>query len=469
MRSAPSPHGWHTLSVDGHDRHAVHKALAAARAETRRPSLIACKTHIGHGSPNKQDTEGAHGAPLGAAEVALTKDKLGWPAEPTFRVPDQAVASFDALRARGALAHGEWNDLVTRYAGAHPELAAELARVIAGELPEGLAEKIGPAPDKPMATRSSSGKIINALARHLPELWGGSADLAHSTKTLVDDGGSFSRSNRAGRNLHFGIREHGMAGTLNGMALHGGVIPYGATFLTFTDYMRGSMRLSALMAQRVIYVLTHDSIFLGEDGPTHQSIEHCMALRLIPGMTLMRPGDARETAQAWLFALAHQGPTCLVLTRQNLPLVPGTGEGLARGGYVVRPVDNPDLVLIGTGSELHVAADAADALAAEGLHAQVVSMPSLERFMAQPADYRDSVLPPGVLVRVSVEAGRTHGWEPIVGPFGVAFGIDRFGESAPAEELAVHFGFTADNIASVARAAIEELPAKVAAMKERLG
>ena len=462
-------YGWHTQTVDGHDRAAVKRAIHAARAETLRPSLICCKTHIGHGSPNKQDSASAHGSPLGVAEIKLVKEAIGWPIEPAFIVPDEAVAAFDALRARGALQRTQWEATMVRYREAHPELAAELERVISGQVPTDLARHLPPASDKATATRVSSGKVLNALAPHLPELWGGSADLAGSTKTLIDKASSFSRFDRAGRNLHFGIREHGMAGVLNGMALHGGVIPYGATFLTFTDYMRGSMRLSALMQQRVIYVLTHDSIFLGEDGPTHQSVEHAMALRLIPGMTVLRPADWRETAQAWLFAVNHHGPTALLLTRQDLPNIPGTGDGLMRGGYAVTDIEGPQVVLIGTGSELHLCTGAAEILTTEGLRVKVVSMPSIERFFAEPESYRDEVLPPSVLVRVSVEAGRTLGWERIVGPFGAMVGIDRFGESAPSEVLAEHFGFTAKHVADVARGALAALPAKVQAMKERLG
>jgi len=462
-------YGWHVLTVDGYDLVAVGNALAAARAETQRPSLISCKTHIGHGSPHKQDTAAAHGSPLGAEEIKLVKEAIGWPIEPAFIVPDEAVAAFDALRARGALRRTAWEDTFKRYGEAHPELAAELTRIISGELPADLESRLPVASDKPMATRVSSGKVINALAPYLPELWGGSADLAGSTKTLIDKAGSFSKFDRAGRNLHFGIREHGMAGIINGMALHGGVIPYGATFLTFTDYMRGSMRLSALMQQRVIYVLTHDSIFLGEDGPTHQSVEHAMALRLIPGMTVLRPADSREVAYAWLFAVRHQGPSALLLTRQDLPLIPNSGAGVLRGGYTVVEVEAPDLIFVGTGSELHLCTLAAEQLAKEGLRAKVVSMPSIERFMAEPQAYRDEILPPSVLVRVTAEAGRTHGWEPITGPFGVSVGIDRFGESAPMEVLAEHFGFTADHVAKVAREALAALPAKVQAMKELLG
>ncbi|MBL8788358.1 MAG: transketolase [Deltaproteobacteria bacterium] len=464
-------YGWHVQTVDGHDRHAVLLALTAARAETQRPSLIACKTHIGHGSPNKQDSASSHGSPLGKEEIRLTKSLMvpPWPESPDFIVPDEAVAAFDALRARGALARSHWEETFSHYKAAYPELAAELERILRGELPADLAAKIPDLGDKPMATRVSSGKVLNALAPHLPELWGGSADLAGSTKTLIDKASDFTRHDRSGRNLHFGIREHGMGAILNGMALHGGIIPYGATFLTFSDYMRGAIRLSALMQQKVILVLTHDSIFLGEDGPTHQSVEHAMALRLIPGLTVMRPGDARETAAAWLFAVAHQGPTALLLTRQDLPAIPGTGAGLQRGGYIVSDPPNPDLVLIGTGSELHLCTGAAALLAAQGVTARVVSMPSIERFFAEPAEYRDTVLPPKLLLRISVEAGRTLGWERVVGPLGVSVGLDRFGESAPAEVLAEHFGFTAEHVATVAKAAWDALPASVAALKERLG
>jgi len=466
-----SAYGWHTLTVDGHDRDAVHGAIAAARAETGKPSLIACKTHIGHGSPNKQDKSSSHGSPLGKAEVALTKAAMGWPESPEFIVPDEAVAAFDALRARGALKRSAWELTLKKYAETHPALHTELTRVISGRLPHDLFTHLPSFDDKPMATRVSNGKVINALAPHLPELWGGSADLAGSTKTLIDKAESFSRFAPGGRNLHFGIREHGMAAAMNGMALHGGVIPYGATFLTFSDYMRGAMRLSALMHQKVVYVLTHDSIFLGEDGPTHQSVEHAMALRLIPGLTVMRPGDSRETAFAWRFAIEHDGPTALLLTRQDLPGLPNTGEGTLRGAYVIAdPADGrkPDVVLIGTGSELHLCTLAVKILEDRGIFARVVSMPSQEVFLAQPDDYRESVLPADLPVRISVEAGRTFGWERIVGHFGASVGIDRFGESAPSEVLAEFFGFTAANVANVAERAHRAFPdalAKLAALR----
>ncbi len=457
---------WHVISVDGHDREAVHAALAEAIAERSRPSLVACRTRIGRGSPNKEGKASSHGSPLGAKEVALTKAAMGWPLEPTFLVPDAARAAFEPLRARGRDAHTAWDAMMADYRATHPELAAELDAMIGGGLPADLAAIVPAFGDAPIATRNASGKVINALAPHVPGLWGGSADLAGSTKTLIDGAASFSKAVRTGRNLHFGIREHAMAAALNGIALHGGLIPYGATFLTFSDYMRGAMRLSALMKQRAIYVLTHDSIFLGEDGPTHQSIEHAQALRLIPGLQVFRPGDARETAWAWIAALeSTDRPSCLLLTRQDLPGIPGTGEGLRRGGYVVRDPAAPALLFIATGSELHVAMQAAEALAAEGIEARVVSMPSVERFLEQPEAWRASVLPASIPVRVAVEAGRTVGWERFVGPFGDIVGLDRFGESAPAEELADFFGLTAAAIADRARATLAAFPARAAAMR----
>lgn len=461
-------YGWHVLSVDGHDRAAVFSALGEAIAESGKPSLIACKTRIGNGSPNKEGKSSSHGSPLGAKETALTKTAMGWPTEPAFIVPDEAVAAFAGLKTRGALAHAAWNDLLVAYHAAHPELAAEFVAMISNKLPD--LEALVPAfDDKPIATRNASGKVINALAPHLPGLWGGSADLAGSTKTLIDGAASFSKSVPTGRNLHFGIREHAMAAALNGIALHGGLIPYGATFLTFSDYMRGGMRLSALMHQRAIYVLTHDSIFLGEDGPTHQSIEHAQALRLIPNLLVFRPGDARETAWAWIAAIRSTNrPSCLLLTRQDLPGIPGTGPGLLRGGYVVVDHAAPKVVFIATGSELHVSVQAAEMLASEGIGARVVSMPSVELFLEQPESWRNSVLPAEIPVRIAVEAGRTTGWERLVGVFGDIIGIDRFGESAPAEELAVFFGLDADAIANRARAAIAAFPARAAAFIKSL-
>jgi transketolase len=463
-------YGWHVSAVDGHDRDAVFGAIGEAIAETQRPSLIACRTRIGKGSPNKEGKSSSHGSPLGPKETALTKTAMGWPTEPPFIVPEEAVAAFQPLRSRGALARARWEALREAYRAAHPELAAEFDQLLSGELPANLEGLIPQFDDKPVATRVASGKVINALASHLPGLWGGSADLASSTKTLIDGAASFSKARPDGRNLHWGIREHAMAAALNGIALHGGLIPYGATFLTFSDYMRGAMRLSALMHQRAIYVLTHDSIFLGEDGPTHQSIEHAQALRLIPNLLVLRPGDARETAWAWIAALRNTArPSCLLLTRQDLPGIPGTGDGVLKGGYVVVDPPSPLLVMIATGSELHVTVAAAEMLAAEGISARVVSMPSIELFLEQPESWRESVLPAALPLRLAVEAGRTIGWERIVGGLGEIIGIDRFGESAPAEELAVFFGLTPEAIAARARAAVVAFPARAAALRAILG
>ena len=447
-------YGWHVEDVDGHDRGAVAQAIEAARLASDRPSLVRCRTHIGHGSPNKQDTAASHGAPLGVDEIRLTKERMGWDAEAEFLVPTKARATFEGLRQRGKRALDSWNETFSRYAEAHPDLAARWAALHEGDgLPTNLDGLLpGFDGDEARATRAASGMVINALADALPTLWGGSADLSGSNKTLVSGQEPFSQTARGGRNLHFGVREHAMAAIMNGMALHGGIIPYGGTFLTFSDYMRGAMRLSALMGQRAIYVLSHDSIFLGEDGPTHQSVEHAMALRRIPGMHVIRPADTRETSAAWAAALRRtDGPTCLLLTRQGLPALPGTAraiEGVRLGGYVVHgdPGSLPQLILIGTGSELHLCTEAAAALEAEGISTRVVSMPCIERFLSQPGDYRDGVLPESCPVRLSVEAGSTAGWESLVGPFGSSIGIDRFGESAPATDLAPHFGFTSGHV-----------------------
>ncbi|MCB9786565.1 MAG: transketolase [Deltaproteobacteria bacterium] len=452
-------YGWQVLSVDGHDQAATAEALAQAIACEDKPSLVRCRTHIGHGSPNKQDSASSHGSPLGAEEARLTKEAMGWPLEPTFIVPEQSVAAFEPLRQRGAARRATWEAMMARYRDAWPELAAAWETLHTGDgLPADLERHLPSFDDtKSQATRASSGAVLAALAPVLPTLWGGSADLAGSNNTMIKGQPSFQKASRSGRNLHFGVREHGMAAAMNGMALHGGVIPYGGTFLTFSDYMRPSMRLAALMKQRAIFVLTHDSIFLGEDGPTHQSIEHAMALRLIPGLDVMRPADGRETAAAWLAALRRSdGPTALLLTRQGLPQLEGTRaatEGVARGAYVVAgdPDQTPELILIGTGSELHLCTHAAEVLAAEGRSVRVVSMPCAERFLRQPAAWRDAVLPPACKRRLSVEAGRTFGWERFVGDAGRSVGVDTFGESAPADALAELFGINADHVLACAR------------------
>ncbi|MAO82658.1 MAG: transketolase [Myxococcales bacterium] len=451
-------YGWQVVSCDAHDRADVRRALDLARGDLDRPTLICAKSHIGFGSPNKQDTAGAHGSPLGEQEIRLVKEGMGWDPDAHFLVPAEAVDYFDGLRQRGSDKRQAWLSNFADYEKSHPELATSWRQLHDGDgLPENL-DALLPrfeGVDK-QATRASNGDVINALAPAMPNLWGGSADLAGSNKTMVKGESAFQRHDRGGRNLHYGIREHGMAAIMNGMALHGGVIPYGGTFLTFTDYMRGSMRLSALMKQRVIYVLTHDSIFLGEDGPTHQSVEHAMALRMIPDMQVLRPGDPRETAACWALALrSTDQPSSLLLTRQSLPALEGTDNayGMARfGGYVLSDSEGtPDLILIGTGSELQLCAAAADVLRGEGKRVRVVSMLGADRFLKQPKAYRDSVLPVDCHRRLSVEAGVTWGWERFVGSQGRSIGLDRFGASAPAEHLAEHFGFTVDNVLRQAR------------------
>ncbi len=451
-------YGWHTQRVgDGTDLDAIRAAISAADADPR-PSLIAVRTVIGYGSPNKSGTSGSHGAPLGEDEIAATKAALGWEATEPFHVPAEVRDHLD-VRARGQQQREAWESRFDAYRTDHPELAAEFERrVVRGELPTDWTDAL-PVLDAKDATRKHSGATIQALAGALPELLGGSADLAASNNTDVKDGGDFSATDRSGRNLRFGVREHAMASMANGMALHGGVIPYVASFLIFTDYCRPAIRLSALMGQRIIYIMTHDSIGLGEDGPTHQPIEHLAALRAIPGLQVLRPADGAETVGAWRVALETQGPSVIALTRQGLPpLGERPADAVDRGAYVLRDVgpdgaadDVPDLVLLGTGSEVQHCVDAADLLAADGLTVRVVSMPSWERFAAQDRSYRDQVLPPAVRARVAVEAAVPFGWERWVGDAGAVIGMERFGASAPAEELFEAFGFTAANVVEVAR------------------
>jgi transketolase len=445
-------YGWHTQRVeDGNDLDALRAAIAAADADDR-PSLIAVRTVIGYGAPNKAGTSSSHGSPLGDEEIARTKAAFGWEHEAPFHVPDEVRDHLD-VRARGAEQHAAWDERFAAYRQAHPELAAEFERrVVRRELAEGWREAL-PTLDGKDATRKHSGAVIQALAPVLPELFGGSADLAGSNNTDVEGGGDFSADDRLGRNLRFGVREHAMASMANGLALHGGFVPYVASFLVFTDYCRPAIRLAALMQERVVYVMTHDSIGLGEDGPTHQPVEHLLALRAIPGLTVLRPADGEETVGAWRAALEAEGPSVLALTRQGLPpLGDRPADAVSRGAYVLRDTDGaPDVVLIGTGSEVQHCLAAADQLAGDGIAARVVSMPSWELFDAQDADYRASVLPPSVRARVAVEAGRSLGWERYVGDLGAVVGLDRFGASAPAERLFEEFGFTADNVASVAR------------------
>jgi transketolase len=449
-------YGWHTSRVDDvTDLDAVRAAIAAADADPR-PSLIAVRTVIGHGSPNKAGTSKVHGSPLGDEELAATKHALGWPHEEPFTVPDDVRDHLD-LHDRGAELRADWDRRLAAYRDAHPDLADEFdRRVVRGELPSGWTDAL-PTLDEKAATRVHSGAVINALAPVLPELLGGSADLAASNNTDVEDGGDFSADDRLGRNLRFGVREHAMASMANGMALFGGVLPYVATFLIFTDYCRPAIRLAALMRTKVVYVMTHDSIGLGEDGPTHQPVEHLAALRAIPGLQVFRPADGAEVVGAWRAAIEHDGPTLIALSRQGLPpLGERPADAVSNGAYVVGDLGvadgaDPDVILLGTGSEVHVCVQAADQLAADGTGVRVVSVPSWERFAALDLADRDAVLPPAVRARVAVEAGVPMGWERFVGDAGDVVGMTRFGASAPAGDLFEKFGFTPDNVASVAR------------------
>ncbi|MEW5986971.1 MAG: transketolase [Chloroflexota bacterium] len=456
---------WHTQRVDGHNPAAVATALRAAVNETERPSLIACRTHIGYGSPHKQDTAKAHGEPLGQDEVRLTKERLGWPVEPPFYVPPEVLETMRRLGAAGGDHQADWQALFTRYAEVYPELAATFQQAIQGELPAGWEAHFPTFDSKPLATRAASGAVLNAIVPHLPSLLGGSADLTGSNNTLPKGVSYLRRGDFSGRYLHFGIREHGMGGILNGLARHGGVRPYGGTFLVFSDYMRPTIRLAAMMGLPVIYVFTHDSIGLGEDGPTHQPVEHLMSLRAIPRLVVFRPADAWETAAGWRVALARRdGPTALVLTRQKLPVLApgqvgnvtdGRVERAMRGAYVLRDENEPQAILIGTGSEVHLALAAQELLAAQSIPARVVSMPSWELFEQQPAAYRESVLPSNVTARVSIEAGVRLGWERYVGQNGISLGLERFGASAPYETLYREFGLTAEALAAAGLASLQ--------------
>ena len=454
-------YGWQVIGpIDGFDMIALEAAIREAQAETGRPSLIVCKTIIGYGSP-QQGTGAAHGEPLGAAGVKAAKETLGWPQEPTFYVPDEVLAHMRKAIERGQKAEQEWRARRDAYAQAHPDVAAQLDACWRGELPpgwdEGL-EGLFPPGTKPIATRSASGKVINVLAQHLPNLMGGAADLAPSTKTLIAGAGDFAPDNHCGRNMHYGVREHGMGGIANGMARHGGVIPFTGTFLIFSDYMRPPMRLAAMMGVRVIYVFTHDSIGLGQDGPTHQPVEQLMGLRGIPNMTVIRPADAAETVEAWQAALQNRdGPTALVFTRQDLPVLDRTkyapAAGAQRGAYTLWRADEgaPEVIIIGTGSEVHIALEAGEQLASQGIRARVVSMPSWSLFDRQSEDYRERVLPSDVRARIAVEAGAKLGWEHYVGLEGAVVGLDHFGASAPYKDIYEHFGITADAVMKAAK------------------
>lgn len=449
-------YGWQVIrQVDGHDPQHILDAFESAKANTTQPTLIACQTRIGFGSPNKAGTVDAHGAPLGDDEIALTRKALDWPHAP-FEIPHSVHDAF-SLKAKGANHETEWQTRWDAYEKAYPELAAECLRCLNGDLPndwDALCDRLledTRSVDAPLATRQASKRCLSILVPALPELLGGSADLSGPNCTWVDGSDVLDRNNASGNYLHYGVREFGMAGIMNGLSLHGGIIPYGGTFLTFVDYMRNAVRLSALMKQRVIYVLTHDSIGLGEDGPTHQPIEHIGMLRLTPNLNVWRPADAVESAVAWIEALSYQGPSALLFTRQALPPLHNTDthtDDIKRGGYVYADADNPQALLIATGSELHLAVSAHDTLQALGVATRIVSMPCMEVFLQQDQAYRDSVLPPHITARVAVEAGATAPWYRWVGTHGDVIGVDSFGASAPAATVFEHMGVTVDAIIS---------------------
>jgi transketolase len=448
-------YNWQVLRVeDGNDVEAIDQAIRLAKTDTR-PSVIMCRTHIGYGLPTRQDTAKAHGEPPGDEELNGAKQKLGWPVEPRFLIPDDVLAFYRKAVQTGKDAEKTWNDLFTQYKQQFPDKAQELHRRISDDLPvtwdQGL--PVFPADPKGMATRAASGKTLNVLAKNLPEIMGGSADLAPSNNTWLQDTPDFQKATPEGRNFHFGVREHGMASIVNGMAVHGGLRPYGATFLVFSDYMRGALRLSALSHIPSIWVFTHDSIGLGEDGPTHQPVEHLLALRAIPNMLTIRPADANETVYAWKEAILNRhGPTALILSRQAMPTIDrqiyASAANLEKGAYILADLGTgkPDVILMATGSEVSLILEAGDQLAKKKINVRLVSMPSWELFRKQPEAYRKSVLPDNIRNRVAIEAGVTMGWREWVGDQGVVIGLDHFGASAPYKDLYQHFGLTVEKI-----------------------
>ena len=458
-------YGWHVQMVeDGNDTDAIKKAIDAAIAETNAPSIINIRTHIAHGSPNKVDTPASHGSPLGEEELALTKKNLGWDPDKKFFIPDEALDYYRKAVDAGQEKQQKWEQLYKDYQAKYPDLAEEYENAKAGKLPEGWQKKLPvfSEDDGPIATRKASEKVINAVAPLMPNLIGGSADLAPSTNTLIKESKSFSPGNYGNRNFHFGVREHAMGAVLNGMNVTEGIRAYGATFLIFSDYMRPPIRLAAIMKIRPIYVFTHDSIGLGEDGTTHQPIEQLMALRAIPNLITIRPADANETVHAWRVALEQKsGPVALILTRQNLPVTDlsrttNDPDQLEKGAYILRDSDGtPDIILIASGSEVKVALEAQETLEKEDIAARVVSMPSWELFEKQEAAYKEKVFPQTVKKRIAIEAGATMGWYKYITDEGAVIGIDRFGESAPGEELMEEFGFTPENVVKQAKQLIK--------------
>jgi len=438
-------YGWHTQAIDGHDMRAVDAAIRAAQAETARPSLIACRTHIGYGSP-KQDSSKAHGEPLGEDAVKATKEFFKWQLEPKFFIPDAIHTRLNQIREIGKQREAEWNAMLSQYSAQYPELARQWNDYVSGNLPAGWESALPTLPnDKPLATRAASGAVLEAILPKIPTMLGGSADLTPSNNTRTKDAKHLTRDDFSGTYIHFGVREHAMGGIMNGLALHG-LRPYGGTFLVFSDYMRPTIRLAAFMGLPVIYVFTHDSIGLGEDGPTHQPVEHITSLRAIPNLMVIRPADGNETVQAWKVALERKtGPTALLLSRQVIPFVTPVKNDLARGAYVLAEADQPRITLIASGAEVSVAMEARKKLAEEGIGARVVSMPCWELFDQQDQAYRNSVLLPGI-PRLAIEAGVTLAWSRYVGEQGKVIGLDRFGASAPYQVLFEQFGFTADNV-----------------------
>lgn len=448
-------YGWHVQSVrDGNDVEAIHQAILEAKQDPR-PSLIAVRTQIGFGLPNRAGTPQAHGEPPGVDELKGAKNALGWPLEPDFYIPEDVLEFYRQAVGTGAVEEDQWQREFQGYSASHPDDAAELKRIIEGRLPLDWDTSIPQFPEDPkgLATRAASGKVLNAIAAKLPDLIGGSADLTPSTKTWIDGSPSFQPPGYEGRNLNFGVREHGMGAVVNGMALYPGVIPYGATFLVFSDYMRGALRISALSAFKSIWVFTHDSIGLGEDGPTHQPVEHALALRAMPNMTVIRPCDANEVAQAWRVAINNQeGPTSLLLSRQGVPTLSrdkfASAEGLQKGAYVLADLGagEPEIIMMATGSEVSLIVEAGQLLETQGHAVRLVSFPSWELFSKQDAAYQDTVLMPHIKARISVEAGVTMGWERWVGPLGKSIGVDRFGSSAPYKTIYQNFGLTVEKI-----------------------
>jgi transketolase len=457
-------YGWHVTSVgDVEDLDSIDRALVEAKADPR-PSLIVCRTHIGFGLPSRQDTAAAHGEPPGDEELNGAKERLGWPLEPRFLIPDEARLPFAEAARRGAQSRQEWEKMMQAARGADPDLLREIDRRLAGDLPPDFAGllPVFPADPKGLATRAASGKVRNALAAAMPEIVGGSADLTTSNQTALKGESPMSAENPGGRYIHFGVREHAMGGILSGLALHGGIIPFGGTFLIFSDYMRPAIRLASMMGIRVIYVFSHDSIGLGEDGPTHQPVEHLAALRAIPNLAVVRPGDANETAVAWRTAIERRsGPTALALTRQSVPTLDRTrfapAEGLRQGAYVLADLGDgpPQLILMASGSEVELIVAAGEMLAAEGVPVRLVSFPSWEFFEAGSAQYRDQVLPPGLRARVAVEAGIAQGWSRWVGQDGEVISLERFGASAPYKDLFRHLGFTTEAVIAAAKRSLE--------------